>query len=172
MHLWSRTLTAAGIREPRLRDDYTQQRKTVSAYRRNACLAVRLLLPPPVVPHVIAATAFMHHTDVLAETAPSGAAGGDPLSAWGEQVHEALNSGESSHPVLRPMVYTLSRHPGLREHVERFLAGAPLDRDFTGFADEAAYQRYVDGYSLPAFMLVASLVLAPDADPGESRALC
>ncbi|MEV5239181.1 squalene/phytoene synthase family protein [Streptomyces cinnamoneus] len=172
MHLWSRTLTAAGIVEPRLRDAYTQQREAVSAYRRNAYLAVRLLLPPQVVPHVIAATAFMHHTDVQAEAGPSAAAGGDPLSTWEEQVHEALSSGDSSHPVLRPLVHTVTLYPGLREHVERFLAGAPMDRDFTGFADEAAYQRYVDGYSLPAFMLVASLVLAPDADPRESRALC
>ncbi|MEU8549149.1 squalene/phytoene synthase family protein [Streptomyces roseoverticillatus] len=186
MKTWGRTLTAAGIHGPRLRDDYTRQRSLVAAYRRHAYAAVRLLLPAEVVPHVIAATAFMHHTDTLLDqgAADTGdAAGGYPagedVAAWQKEVADALASGESGHPVLRPLLHTVSVHPGLKGHIEEFLAGASLDRDFTGFADEAEYQRYVDAYALPAFMLVAGLVLAPEAGSGPgsgpaagSRALC
>ncbi|MDT0449379.1 phytoene/squalene synthase family protein [Streptomyces hesseae] len=168
MHTWGRTLTTAGIHDPRLRDDYTRQRRLVSGYRRNAYIAVRLLLPPELAPHVIAATAFMHHTDLLADQPD----GGDGFAAWEKEVRDGLAVGDSAHPVLRPLLHTASVHPGLREHAERFLAGAPMDRDFSGFADEAGYQRYVDAYSLPAFMLVACLVLSPDADADDSRALC
>ncbi|MEU2855986.1 squalene/phytoene synthase family protein [Streptomyces syringium] len=172
MHVWARTLTAAGIHDPILRADYTKQRKLVSGYRRHAYVAVRLLLPPALVPHVIAATAFMHHTDTLADRSSAGTRNNDRFLDWEKESRDGLISGRSNHPLLRPLLHTVSVHPGLREHVESFLAGAPLDRDFSGFADEAAYQQYVDAYSLPAFMLVTSPILVPDADREKSRALC
>ncbi|MCF3106116.1 squalene/phytoene synthase family protein [Streptomyces roseoverticillatus] len=168
MKTWGRTLTAAGIHGPRLRDDYTRQRSLVAAYRRHAYAAVRLLLPAEVVPHVIAATAFMHHTDTLLDQGAGGDAGGEDVAAWEKEVADALASGESGHPVLRPLLHTVSVHPGLKGRIEEFLAGASLDRDFTGFADEAEYQRYVDAYAFPAFMLIAGLVLAPDAGSGPA----
>ncbi|MEV4442073.1 squalene/phytoene synthase family protein [Streptomyces sp. NPDC049577] len=169
MRTWKRTLTAAGVEEPRLREEYTRQRAVVAAYRRHAYIAVRLLLPPPVVPHVIAATAFMHHTDTLLD---GEAADPESFREWEKAVRDALATGHSDDPVLRPLLHTASVHPRLAGHVEEFLAGAPLDRDFGGFADEAEYARYVDAYSLPAFLLVACLVLAPDARPETVRALC
>ncbi|MBB5122983.1 phytoene/squalene synthetase [Streptomyces eurocidicus] len=172
MRTWDRTLTVAGVGDPALRDAYTRQRALVSAYRRHAYAAVRLLLPTALVPHVIAATAFMHHTDSLLDESPAGPEGDDGYAAWEKEVRDGLATGESAHPVLRALLHTVGAHPGLRSHVEEFLTGAPLDRHFTGFADEADYQRYVDAYSLPAFMLIACLLLAPDADPGDARALC
>ncbi|MFI1258210.1 phytoene/squalene synthase family protein [Streptomyces netropsis] len=172
MHTWDRTLTAAGIGDPRLRADYTRQRDRVSAYRRHAYVAVRLLLPPALVPHVIAATAFMHHTDTLLDASPGGTRTEDSCVVWEKRVREGLATGTSGDPVLRPLLHTVSVHPRLRGHVEDFLAGAPVDRDFTGFSDEADYQRYVDAYSLPAFMLIACLLLSPDADAGLSHGLC
>ncbi|MFD0381609.1 squalene/phytoene synthase family protein [Streptomyces stramineus] len=172
MHPWGRTLTAAGIQSPQLRDDYTRQCALVSAYRRHAYAAVRLLLPTALTPHVIAATAFMHHTDTLLDQGPAEARADGTFTEWEKDVRDGLATGESGHPVLRPLLHTVSAHPRLRGHVEEFLAGAPMDRDFTGFATEADYQAYVDAYSLPAFMLIACLLLATDADPAESRALC
>ncbi|WP_338933072.1 squalene/phytoene synthase family protein [Streptomyces netropsis] len=172
MHTWDRTLTAAGIGDPRLRADYTRQRDRVSAYRRHAYVAVRLLLPPALVPHVIAATAFMHHTDTLLDASPGGTRTEDSCIVWEKRVREGLATGNSGDPVLRPLLHTVSVHPRLRGHVEDFLAGAPVDRDFTGFSDEADYQRYVDAYSLPAFMLIACLLLSPDADADLSHGLC
>ncbi|MFI9237288.1 phytoene/squalene synthase family protein [Streptomyces sp. NPDC053079] len=170
MHSWDRTLTLAGIRDRQLRDDYTRQRVLVSAYRRHAYVAVRLLLPPALVPHVIAATAFMHRTDTLLDE--GGPHAGAAYAAWEKEVRDGLATGQSGDPVLRPLLHTVSRHPRLRGHVQEFLAGAPMDRDFTGFADEAEYGRYVDAYSLPAFMLIACLLLDPDAGADATRELC
>ncbi|MEU4212496.1 squalene/phytoene synthase family protein [Streptomyces sp. NPDC026206] len=172
MHRWDRTLTLAGIHDAQLRGDYTRQRDLVSAYRRHAYAAVRLLLPSPLVPHVIAATAFMHHTDTLLEASPAGGRAEDACAAWEKEVRDALATGRSGEPVLRPLLHTVSVHPSLRGHVQEFLAGAHMDRDFTGFAGEADYQRYVDAYSLPAFMLIACLLLEPDAEPAAVRRLC
>ncbi|MFI9203240.1 phytoene/squalene synthase family protein [Streptomyces sp. NPDC053048] len=174
MYTWDRTLTIARIDKPRLRRDYTRQRAHVAAYRRPAYLAVRLLLPPALVPHVIAATAFMHHTDNLLEEgeAASGTSAEEARVLWEKEVREALATGGSEHPVLRPLLHTVTLHPRLRGHVEEFLDGASLERDFAGFSDEADYQRYVDAYSLPAFMLIACLLLHPDADPAAARELC
>ncbi|WP_127356326.1 hypothetical protein [Actinacidiphila soli] len=56
MATWQRTLDRAGITDPRLRDDYTRARRAVAAFERGPYVAVRLLLPDSVVPHVIAAT--------------------------------------------------------------------------------------------------------------------
>ncbi|MCX5384353.1 squalene/phytoene synthase family protein [Streptomyces sp. NBC_00083] len=172
MRTWNTTLTVSGVHSPRLRQDYTTQRALVAGYRRQTYLAVRLLLPPTVVPHVVAAVAFMHHTDTLLDAPPADAVGEDTYDAWEAEVRRGLATGESGHPVLRPLLHTLTVHPSLRSPVERFLAGAPFDRDFTGFADEDEYQRYVDAYSLPAFMLVASLLFAPGGDREEAERAC
>src|SRR4051812_34652965 len=58
---WNQSLDAAGVRGPRLRRDYGVQRRSVSRFRRTSYLAARVLLPGPMLPHVVAATAFMHH---------------------------------------------------------------------------------------------------------------
>lgn len=172
MHAWNKTLDSAGINSPQLRHDYTQQRALVAGYRRHAYVAIRMLLPPVLVPHVVAAVAFMHHTDTLLDTAPPAGPASDVYTEWEEEVRRGLTTGESSHPVLRPVLHTIAAYPQLRTNVEQFLAGAPMDRDFVGFADETDYQHYVDAYSLPAFMLVACLVLSPDADAVEVRRSC
>ena len=70
MGMWANRLDAAGIHDPQLRDDFTRQRSLVARYKRAAYLAVLLLLPRPLAPHMIAATAFMHHTDNLLDHGP------------------------------------------------------------------------------------------------------
>ncbi|RLV04303.1 phytoene/squalene synthetase [Streptomyces griseocarneus] len=167
---WNRVLDSAGIGDPRLREDYTRQRALVARYRRPAYTAVRLLLPGPVIPHVIATTAFMHHTDTVLDEGPLS----DRVAAsraWGSSVHDALETGLSDHPVLRPLLHTMTVHPWLAGQVEEFLAGAAADLDFAGFAAEADYQDYVDVYALPAFMLVAGL-FAPGIGKDDFRAAC
>ncbi|KOU50089.1 phytoene/squalene synthase family protein [Streptomyces sp. WM6378] len=172
MRTWNKTLDTAGINSPQLRHDYTQQRGLVAGYRRHTYVAIRLLLPPVLVPHVIAAVAFMHHTDTLLDATPMPSPADDAYAEWEEEVRRGLTTGESSHPVLRPVLHTIAAHPQLRTHVEEFLAGAPMDRDFVGFTDETDYQHYVDAYSLPAFMLVAGLLVSPDADAAQVRRSC
>lgn len=158
------------MREPGLRADYGRQREQAAAYKREAVLAAELLLPKRLVPHVIAATAFMHRTDGLLDSGPA-AARGAAYARWEQAVRDGLGSGRTGDPELRPLLNTVAAHPVLHDGVLDYLASAAADLDFTGFATEADYQQYVDGYSLPAFMVVAAL-LGPDGDRTAYRAAC
>lgn len=71
MPTWSRTLDEAGVSDPLLRRDYTEQRRLVARFARAEYMAVRLLLPAAVVPDVIAATAFMTTATTSSIKAPS-----------------------------------------------------------------------------------------------------
>ncbi|MFC5147737.1 phytoene/squalene synthase family protein [Streptomyces aureoversilis] len=168
---WDKALDAAGVHDRQLRDDYTRQRALVSRYRRHAYVAVRLLLPAATVPHVVAMTAFMHHTDNTLDNGGTRTERTSAYAEWEKDVREALTGGRADDPVIRSLVHTVATHPGLAGAVEDFLKTAPADLDFDGFATEGSYQDYVDAYSLPAFMLVAGL-LDPGTDPGAYRAAC
>ncbi|MBZ3901282.1 MULTISPECIES: squalene/phytoene synthase family protein [Streptomyces] len=173
MSVWEQSLDAAGVREPESRRDYTAQRDLVARVRRTPYIAARLLAPRPLLPHVVAATAVMHHGDDLLDTGPKP----QRISAWAsweEAVRKALDTGISDDPLIRALVHTTDAHPRLRVAVEEYLATATTDLEFTGFATEADYQAYVDAYSLPAFLLVACLV-GPETDDaryGRFRAAC
>lgn len=167
---WERNLDAAGIVEPRSRDEYTRQRDEAAAYKREIVLAAGLLLPSELVPHVVTAMAFMHRTDVILDSGPL-----DERKAaykiWEQEVVSSLAAGESSEPSLRPLLGTVAAHPVLHARVLEYLTSADLELGFAGFATEADYQEYVDGYSLPGFMLVASL-LGPSGDQSAYREAC
>ncbi|MEU7060681.1 squalene/phytoene synthase family protein [Streptomyces sp. NPDC046197] len=167
---WNQSLDAAGVREPRLRSDYGIQRRLVTRFRRTSYLAARLLLPRPVLPHVVAATAVMHHGDNLLDTGTK-ARRAAAWASWEQRVRKALESGMSDDPLLRTLVHTVAAYPRLRAVVEEYLSTATAELDFAGFVDEADYQAYVDAYSLPAFMLVGAL-LGPEVDDGRYRAAC
>ncbi|MEW1654755.1 squalene/phytoene synthase family protein [Streptomyces sp. NPDC093707] len=166
MSTWTIALDDAGIHDPQLRADFTRQRSLVARYKRSAYIAVRLLLPRSLGPHLIAAIAFMHHTDNLLDRGPT-VQRVDAYTAWEKEVRQALAAGSSENPVLRSLLHTCARHPCLITHVDDFLATAATDLEFAGFDTELDYQRYLDQYSLPAFMMVASL-LAPDAGTCQS----
>ncbi|MGW1173604.1 phytoene/squalene synthase family protein [Kitasatospora sp. NPDC002543] len=170
MGRWERALDAAGIREAGLRADYGRQRELVARYKREVALATELLLPAPMVPHVIAAAAFMHRTDTLLDSGPL-AERRAASAHWQRKVADSLAAGRTDDPELRPLLHSAGAHPVLRDRVPDFLAAAGADLDFTGFATEEDYQAYVDGYSLPAFMVVAALI-GPDGDQGDYRAAC
>ncbi|MFJ2827671.1 squalene/phytoene synthase family protein [Streptomyces sp. NPDC087263] len=170
MSTWQRSLTAAGVREPQLRNDYDHGRRLVSRFRRSSYLAARLLLPPSVLPHVVAATAVMHHGDNLLDTGPKP----QRIAAWASwelRVRKALETGVADDPLIRTLLHTVAAYPRLREVVEEYLSTAGAELEFTGFVSEADYQAYVDAYSLPAFMLVAVLLGPEDVD-GRYRAMC
>ncbi len=170
MSRWERALDAAGVHDPALRADYGRQRQEVARYKREVALATALLLPGRTVPHVIAAAAFMHRTDTILDSGPL--AGRRAASArWRQQVTESLAAGRTDDPELRPLLNSIDAHPALRDRVLDFLAATDADLDFSGFATEQDYQAYVDGYSLPAFMVVAAL-LGPDGDQSAYRAAC
>jgi phytoene synthase len=150
MSSWNQSLDAAGVR---------------ASY-----LAARLLLPKAVLPHVVAATAVMHHGDNLLDTGPKPQRVA-AWASWEQEVRKALESGVSDDPLIRTLLHTTAAYPRLREVVEEYLATATAELEFAGFATEADYQAYVDAYSLPAFMLVASL-LKPEHEDVDFRAGC
>ncbi|WP_246204160.1 squalene/phytoene synthase family protein, partial [Streptomyces tailanensis] len=152
------------------RRDYGSQRDLVRRFRRAPYLAARLLLPRPVLPHVVAATALMHHRDNVLDTGskPQRAAA---WASWEQRVRNGLKAGVSDDPLIRTLLHTVGAYPRLRGVVEEYLSTATAELEFVGFATEADYQDYVDAYSLPAFMLVASL-LGPENDDGRFRAGC
>ncbi|MDT0462241.1 squalene/phytoene synthase family protein [Streptomyces gibsoniae] len=170
MNAWNESLDAAGIREPALRRDYDAQRRLVSRFRRTSYLAVQLLLPRPMLPHVVAATAVMHHGDNLLDTGTKTQRAAR-WASWEQQVRQVLDTGVSGDPLLRTLAHTIAAHPRLRRTVEEYLSTATAELEFSGFHDEADYQAYVDAYSLPAFMLVGALV-GPENDDGSYRAAC
>nr|BFD95703.1 phytoene/squalene synthase family protein [Kitasatospora sp. Xyl93] len=167
---WERALDAAGVREAGLRADYARQRQQMARYRREAALAAELLLPARMVPHVIAAAAFMHRTDTLLDSGPL-AERRAASARWQRRVTDGLAAGRTDDPELRPLLNSVDAHPVLRDRVLDFVAATAADLDFTGFATEEDYQAYVDGYSLPGFMVVAGLI-GPDGDQRDYRAAC
>ncbi|MEW2132065.1 squalene/phytoene synthase family protein [Streptomyces sp. NPDC005435] len=170
MSAWSKSLDAADIRDAGLREDYGVQREAVKRSRSTAYLAARWLLPRPVLPYVLAATAVMEHGDTLLDTGPLPERQ-RAWEVWEERVRKALATGESDDPLIRTLVHTVAAHPRMRETVDAYLATAQAELSFSGFAAEADYQAYVDAYSLPAFMLIGTL-LGPRDDDGSFRAGC
>jgi 15-cis-phytoene synthase len=170
MSVWNQALDAAGVREPGLRHDYSAQRQVVARYRRTSYLAARMLLPRPMLPHVIAMTAFMHHGDNLLDSGPQDGRA-DAWAEWEKRVREALETGESDQPLIHAVVHTVATLPRTRGHIEAYLATASAELEFAGFATDADYAAYVDAYTLPAFMLIAGL-LAPEDDDTQFRAAC
>ncbi|GAA1040503.1 MULTISPECIES: hypothetical protein [Streptomyces] len=67
MRGWAKSLDAAGAQEPGLREDSDRQRRSVRPFRRTAYLAARLLLPRPLLPHMMGATAELHFTGCATE---------------------------------------------------------------------------------------------------------
>ncbi|MGN5381335.1 squalene/phytoene synthase family protein [Streptomyces lasalocidi] len=170
MRGWTKSLDAAGVRDPGLRADYDRQRQLVRRFRRSAYLAARLLLPRPLLAHVVAATAVMHHGDNVLDTGPLPQREA-AWASWERQVREALRTRTSDDSLLRAFAHTVSAHPRLGGIVESYLTTATAELRFTGFATEADFQAYVDAYSYPAFMLVAGL-LAPEGDDLRYRTAC
>ncbi|MFI8827883.1 squalene/phytoene synthase family protein [Streptomyces sp. NPDC053431] len=160
--MWKRALDRAGVKEPRLRADYTEQRRAVRRFATAEYAAARLLLPAALLPHVVAAVAFMHDTDDRIDR-------GTPdqravaLAEWDRLVRKAFADGDSELPVLRCLVRTAERHPDVRAYVAEFLRGCEHEIAWRVLADDAELERYVRDYSLPALMLTACLLAPAEA---------
>ncbi|WP_198549017.1 hypothetical protein [Streptomyces sp. PRh5] len=59
-----------------------------------------------------------------------------------KEVRDGLAGGEGEDSAVRPLLHTVSAHPGMRGRGEDFLDAAATELEFTGFATEADYQRY------------------------------
>ncbi|GHG05224.1 squalene/phytoene synthase family protein [Streptomyces filamentosus] len=160
--MWKRALNRAGVRQPRLRRDYTEQRRVVQRFATAEYAAARLLLPAAILPHVVAAVAFMHDTDDRIDRGtPDDRAAA--LAEWDSLVRKALAEGDSPLPVLRCLAHTAEYHPDLRTHVNEFLQGCQREVAWRTIANDTELQQYVRDYSLPALMLTACLLSPEDA---------
>lgn len=160
--MWKGALDRAGVRESQLRRDYTEQRRVVRRFATAEYAAARLLLPAALLPHVVAAVAFMHDTDDRIDRGtPDERAGA--LVEWDGLVRKAIAEGDSGLPVLRCLVRTAERHPDVRVYVDEFLRGCEREVAWRSIADDEELEQYVREYSLPALMLTACLVAPADA---------
>ncbi|MDX2564512.1 squalene/phytoene synthase family protein [Streptomyces sp. TX20-6-3] len=160
--MWQRALERAGVWEPRLRRDYTEQRRAVRRFAAAEYAAARVLLPAALLPHVVAAVAFMHDTDDRIDRgAPDDRAAA--LAEWDGLVRKALADGDSALPVLRCLARTAECHPDVRAHVDEFLRGCEREVAWRTIADDEELGQYVQEYSLPALMLTACLLAPEDA---------
>ncbi|HJT76116.1 MAG TPA: squalene/phytoene synthase family protein [Gemmataceae bacterium] len=173
MPTWTRTLSRAGITDPDLQAAYGHQRTLVKRFKTEEYLTVRLLLPSDLHPPVIAAVAFMHETDQRIDTGTPDARQ-QALGEWASATRQVLDGTPASSATLQVLADAVSRHPQLRQRVGDFLRGARHEVDYAGFDTEVELQAYIDAYSLPAFMLLACLLMpAPkegaDTDAFEDR---
>jgi phytoene synthase len=165
---WAAALTRAGITDPGLRRAYDIQRRLVRRFALHEYVTARFLLPARLHPPVIAAVAYMHATDELIDAGEVSARQA-ALRRWDEESTAALEgSGPPAQPTLLALCDTAHRHPQMAARVRAFLDGATVEAGWTGFDSEADFQAYVDSYSLPALMLIASLI-APVPDAGADE---
>ncbi|MFG3348206.1 squalene/phytoene synthase family protein [Streptomyces sp. NPDC048018] len=162
-----RALARAGVVGPGPRRDYTEQRRAVRRFAAAEYAAARLLLPARLVPHVVAAVAFMHDTDDRVDRGSPGERAA-AFVEWDGLVRKAFADGDSALPVLRCLVRTAERHPDVRGHVEDFLRGCAREVAWRTIADEAELERYVREYALPALMLTACLLAPAEASAREA----
>ncbi|MFC5144742.1 squalene/phytoene synthase family protein [Streptomyces aureoversilis] len=118
---------------------------------------VRLLAPPEWQPHAAAGTALLVFTDDVCDR---GAASGrlKRFEAWSGRVQAALDSGTSSHPLLRAYLHSAQACGLPRRWMDTYLAGTRIDLDFPGFDDEADYQRYIETLTWPGVMVSTGLM--------------
>ncbi|MFJ6837027.1 phytoene/squalene synthase family protein [Streptomyces sp. NPDC091209] len=166
MPTWTRTLRQTGITESDLRTAYGQQRIFVRRFKPEEFLTVRLLLPTRLHPPVIAAVAFMHETDQRVDTGPREVRG-KALGEWAAATRAVLDGATPTDATLRTLGDAATRHPQLKVRVEDFLRGARQEVEYDGFDTEDELQAYIDGYSLPAFMLLACLLELSDTADAE-----
>jgi len=163
VRLWRRCLDAAGVRGRTVRAEYSAASRYLQRREFVAWGALRILFPPESQPHTVVASALARYTDDLCDHGPvRGRA--QRFDEWAARVGTALDTGSSGHPLLRAYLHSAGLLNLSRKWIDSYMAGTRVDLEFTGFAQEADYQRYIDAVTLPSFMLVAGAVprLVPD----------
>lgn len=157
MHTWGACLAAAGVRDRYARRDYSAASQYIRRRETVGWGVLRLLLPPTSQPHVIAATALACLTDDLCDRGPAESRT-QRFDEWAVRVRSALGSGHSDHPVVRAYLHSEDRLNLSRTWIDSYMAGTRADLDFSGFAEEADYQRYIDTVAMPSFMFATQAV--------------
>ncbi|MCF3961945.1 squalene/phytoene synthase family protein [Streptomyces fuscigenes] len=169
MRSWRRCLDLAGVRPAGLRADYTAAARYLR--RREPALygVVRLQAPAAFLPHALTGASMLGFTDDVCDKG-SPADRVRQLDAWTGHVTRALDTGDSHHPLLRAFVHSAAEAGLPRHWFDDYLAGTRIDLEFPGFADESAYQHYIDTLTWPGIMLSTGLTphLVPDDEYAAS----
>lgn len=129
------------------------------------------LLPADRRPAVHALYGFARYADDIVDNPVAGRPAADRLAELSTQLHEAFGCVHSStHPVVRAVVHTASRHDIDPSLFDDFLASMASDLTVTRYPTFDALRGYMWGSaSVIGIQLLPVLGLAPGADPDEAR---
>jgi len=156
---FGRTLDNAGILDQESRRSYRSAARSLLRADTSHFVAVRLLVPSALQPHLLAAYWFAHATDQLADSGPLPGRR-ERYDRWTESVRSALDHGAAAadDPVrLTSFLRTVTDCRIPVEYIARFLSGMRDDTACTGLSDEQDFERYVDRVSLPFLLLLFSV---------------
>lgn len=139
-------LDAAGITDPHLRHAYHQCRELNAAHGRTFFLATTLLAPsqrPPV--HALYGLARAADDVVDEPWGPRTTSRALQLENMELALFDALEAGESEHPILAAVVDTIHRYGIPRALFEDFFYSMRMDLSITGYPDRAALDIYMRG---------------------------
>ncbi|MFF0214535.1 squalene/phytoene synthase family protein [Streptomyces vinaceus] len=169
MPSWRTTLTAAGITDPRLREDYTHVARRVLRREPAPYVTLRLLAAPPLVPWLTAGVAFMNLVDDVAESGTAQERS-TALAALTGQVETALSTGDGPDPLIRAYAHAVAARALPVHWISRFLEGAATaEAGFDGFGTEEDFQGYLDAYAWPGVLVFTGLQYQGGPD-GEQAA--
>lgn len=158
----ARELTAAGIRDPALRESYERCRRLNAQHGKTYYLAT-LLLPPAKRPYVHALYGFARYADEIVDDLASTwtqQRKADHLRRWGEAFLVDVRRGRSDDPVGRAVVDTVLRWQIPVEYFEAFLHSMAMDLTVTEYATYADLHEYVYGSAA-----VIGLQMVPVLEP-------
>lgn len=161
-----RTLDAAGISDPVLRESYRQCQRVNSEHGKTYYLAT-LLLPPAKRPYVHALYAFARYADEIVDSTdarpiPERSAA---LTELADRFFADLARGSSAHPICAATVDTVKRWNIPTEHFEAFIESMQMDLSIDHYDTYADLDRYVYGSAA-----VIGLQMIPILEPSDSAA--
>jgi 15-cis-phytoene synthase len=160
-----RDLSAAGIRDPELRESYERCRRLNAQHGKTYYLAT-LLLPPAKRPYVHALYGFARYADEIVDVpGRDDATAAAHLQSWGATFLDDVRRGHSDDPVCRAVVDTVSRWAIPVEHFEAFLESMAMDLSITDYSSYDDLYHYVYGSAA-----VIGLQMVPILEPLDEEA--
>jgi 15-cis-phytoene synthase len=138
-------LDAAGIDDPRLRDDYRRCREINAAHGRTFFLATRLLAPDQR-PPIHALYGFARYADDILDDLDSDAGAAERAQRLQGLADRFFAADEhDDDPILRAVIHTARRFDISPELFEDFLESMRMDLVLTDYSDREALNLYMRG---------------------------